>query len=115
MLEEGVWGRNLLKVSPRLARGIDVIDSIRPNLRNLVEAAHTNTLGRREGWARSPRTSPPSRCAPGITGTIRIRTIGWASKGFRASMGLTCKISCFDCRDSGSKTWLDPTLFIRWR
>ena len=47
MLEEGVWGRNLLKVSPRLARGIDVIDSIRPNLRNLVEAAHTNTLGPR--------------------------------------------------------------------
>jgi hypothetical protein len=47
MLEEGVWGRNLLKVSPRLARGIDVIDSIRPNLRNLVEAAHTNVLGPR--------------------------------------------------------------------
>ena len=36
-----------MKVSPRLARGIDVIDSIRPNLRNLVEAAHTNVLGPR--------------------------------------------------------------------
>src|ERR1039458_1602919 len=43
----GGVGRNLLKVSPRLARGIDVIDSIRPNLRNLVEAAHTNAVSPR--------------------------------------------------------------------
>ena len=63
MLEEGVWGRNLLKVSPRLARGIDVIDSIRPNLRNLVEAAHTNVLGTRGLGQKTPDFSAIPLCA----------------------------------------------------
>jgi hypothetical protein len=64
MLEEGVWGRNLLKVSPRLARGSDPIDSIRLN--NLVEATPTPT-------------SQQSHSAPGIIGKIQICTTSWLS------------------------------------
>jgi hypothetical protein len=47
MLEEGVWGRNLAKVSPQLARRIDVVDSSRVSPLSLIEAAHTNALGPR--------------------------------------------------------------------
>jgi len=53
------------------------------------------------------------RFVAGITGSIRIRIIGWASRVFCTGMQWTSKNSCFDCRvASGSK---HPTLFILWR
>src|ERR1035441_3406073 len=54
----------------------------------VVEAAHTNVLGRR-GIGQKTRTSRRSRYVLSITERIRIRTIGWASQGFRTNMALT--------------------------